>query len=403
MRLLLVNSQFRLGGAETVVRQLWRGFPSACLAVADSRKAPREVGSLYPRALTRLHHSRFHPLVERVAPRARWTDRAFRKLAHAACDVLHLHNFHGRYATSESLSFVARARPIVWTFHALWGVTGGCDHPGTCRRYLNACGECPQLGRWPLSSTDNTSAELSAKLHLLAPLPLDIIAPSRWLAEIVRASPVGRLWRVHHIPNAVDADFCAALKAQQREAAPRSILIVNRNFRDDQKGFPLLKEALDLVAEQVASLPPLILVGENSDWAGAKLAAWKCESHGYVSDLTALARLHRRANTSLFASPAETFPCVVLEAMAAGHCVVATPSGGVVEQIEHGVCGLLATDISGAALGAALVHALRNPELRVKMAAAAHLRTEREFKESLFIERHRRLYAEVVQERRAPL
>ena len=38
----------------------------------------------------------------------------------------------------------------------------------------------------------------------------------------------------------------------------------------------------------------------------------------------------------LFASPAENFPCVILEAMASACCVVATPTSGVTEQIEDG-------------------------------------------------------------------
>ena len=385
MKVLYVNNQYRLGGAETVVQQLRRGFPDSQLAVRP----------LYPRALARLYHSRFHSLVERIAPRAQWTDRAFRRLVDAPCDLLHLHNFHGRYATMESLAYVAQLKPLVWTFHALWGVTGGCDHPRECHRYLDACGECPQLGRWPLGSHDDTAAQLDLKLDHLAPLPLHVIAPSRWLAEFVRSSRVGRNWQVHHIPNAVDAAFVARLEyTAPADRKGITILIVNRNFRDEQKGFPIVQSAL---AEWAGQRPHLLLAGENSDWAQERLSGWSCESFGYVSNAGPLAKLHRAADIFLFASPAENFPCVVLEAMAAGNCVVATPTGGVNEQLEDGVTGLLASEISGPALAEALHRALADESLRKRVGEAARLRAAREFGETVFFERHRQLYSRVLE------
>ena len=392
MKILHVNNQFRLGGAETVVHQLLRGFPSARLAVADGKTFPPDVQTLYPRVFARLFHSRLHDLVERLVPRDRWTDRAFRRLADGPHDIIHIHNFHGRYATLESLAHVARRKPVVWTFHALWGITGGCDHPRDCRRYLDACGACPQLGRWPLGPHDDTASQLAAKLAQLADLPLHIVAPSRWLADAVRESRVGRRWKIHHIPNAVDAGFVRGNAPSHR---PSAILIVNRNFADEQKGFPILRAALDALPQDTPR-PRLILVGENSDMAAKQLSHWVCESFGYIADPAALAGLHDRADIFLFASPAENFPCVVLEAMASGACVVATPTGGVVEQIEDGVSGLLARDISGPALAEALARALGDSALRSRLGIAARERVMREFTEDVFIERHRELYEEVL-------
>ena len=388
MKILHVNNQVRLGGAETVIRQLLRGFPNARLTVADGKTFPPDVQPLYPRLLARLSHTRLHHIVEHLAPRARWTERAFRALADSPFDLIHLHNFHGRYASIESLAHVARRKPLVWTFHALWGITGGCDHPRDCRRYLDACGSCPQLGRWPLGERDDTAAQLAAKLLHLAPLPLHIVAPSRWLAEIVRESRIGRNWRVHHIPNAADSEFIRALPPRTVNEQ-LTILVVNRNFADEQKGWPIARAAL-------ASLPPsarLFLAGENSTHAANELPAWDCEPLGYIGDPATLAAIHARADVFLFASPAENFPCTVLEAMAAGCCVVATPTGGVVEQVEHNVTGLLARDISSGALAEALSRALAEAPLRSRLATSAKAR---DFSEEHFIERHRQLYSEVL-------
>ena len=403
MKILHVNSLLQLGGAETVMRQLLRNFPEAEVAVAGGKSFPPGVHSLYPRPLARLYHSRFHKAVERLAPRDRWTDRAFRRLAEGKHEIIHLHNFHGLYATVDSLGHVARRRPLVWTFHALWGVTGGCDHPRDCRGFLEACGHCPQLGRWPLGPVDDTAEQLAAKLSTLGPLPLHIITPSRWMAEKVRASPVGHGWHVHHIPNAVDAEVVRALARlpKPRPGGRPVILLVNRNFRDEQKGFPIAREALRQFAAAsglaASARAKVVLAGEHSAWAAADLREWDCHAAGYVVEPEALAALYAAADIFLFASPAENFPCVVLEAMAASLCIVATPTGGVIEQIENGVTGLLARDISGPALAEALAAVCGDPAKRASLGAAARARVMRDFSEEVFAARHREVYAEALQ------
>ena len=69
---------------------------------------------------------------------------------------------------------------------------------------------------------------------------------------------------------------------------------------------------------------------------------------------------------------------------------------GLVEQVEDGVSGLLANEVSGPALAEALIRALSDPSLRERLGKSARVRVQREFTEELFIERHRNLYEEVL-------
>ena len=357
MKIALVNNQHQLGGAETVVGQLHAGIAAAGhqvdLHVARGKTYPPGVKPLYPGLLSRVHHSRFGGIVEKIAPRFEWTDAAFRRLAEIDADIIHLHNFHGDYATIESLAHVAARKKLVWTFHALWGVTGGCDHPRDCRGYLDRCGNCPQVGWWPVGPVDHTAAQLEKKTALLSRAPLHVVAPSQWLADIVRNSRVGGNWPVHQITNGVDPAQFAPPGARPR--GEPVILIVNRNFSDEQKGFPIALKALAMAGRTRAKI---ILAGENSAWAAAQLPPhFTTVDAGFVSGREKLAALYAQADIFLFASPAENFPCVVIEAMSSGCCVVATPSGGVVEQIVHGRSGLLAGAIDGESLGVVLCKA----------------------------------------------
>lgn len=408
MRIAFVNNQLQLGGAETVVWQLHRGCRrfghSSRLYVAHGKTYPLGQGvvPLYPRLLSRFYHSRFQPVIERFSPRRNWTDRAFRKLGQGRADLIHLHNFHGDYATLESLAALACSKAVVWTFHAFWGITGGCDHPRHCRKYLENCGECPWVNEWPLNGKDDTAEQLLLKKKLLAGLPLTIVSPSRHLAAAVQQSPVGGMWRVEHIPNGVDPNRFGFARKHDPEfrrqlgfSPPKTIvLVVNRNFSDPLKGFPMVEKALGILESKDIQVA---FVGANSTEAVCRLSVHlPCVDFGYVADRTRLAELYEAADIFLFASPAENFPCVILEAMAARCCVVATPTSGVVEQVRNGETGFLSAEISGESLAETLKAALAAPEVRTACAARAREQVEKYYSEELMVERHLKLYSSVL-------
>ena len=389
MEVLLVNNQLQLGGAETIVHQLRSRIPNTRLLVPETPSSSAEV--MYPRVLSRLNHSRLHKVTENWFPMFKWTDRRVAKLRSDPADIIHFHNFHGGYASIETLAGLVRAKRVVWTFHGLWGVTGGCDHPKGCNGYLSQCGHCPQLGLWPIGNVDRTADDLQRKNRTLGSLAMNVIAPSKYFYDIIRSSRVGKKWNVHHIPNGVDASrFVPA----QRKSRRLKILIVNRNFQDPHKGFEILREALDLLEPGDVELT---FAGLNSDWAIARLRRnYETRHFGYISDRRMMADLYAESHLFLFASPAENFPCVILEAMASGCCVVATPSGGVVEQITDADTGFLATEISGPALANALNRALQAREEISMIGLNARRSVIEKFSEDAMIEAHLRLYETMI-------
>ena len=411
MKVIHVNNQVQLGGAETVAQQLRSGLKKAGhespLYVSNGKYYPRDddVIPFYPRILSRLSHTRLNSVVEKMFPRSVWTDRSFRRLAKVDADIIHIHNFHGDYASIESLEIVSRSRPVVWTFHGFWGMTGGCDHPKTCNRYQDACGECPQVGQWPIPILDNTAAQLRKKLAMLAPAQLNIVAPSLHLADKVRNSKVGKNWKVCEIPNGVDPSRFHPERKRDPEFR-RSlglkidvpiVLVVNRNFQDSQKGHAMVHEALAMNAGTDAQI---VLVGGNSQWAAGRLTPRvDVFDAGYVASREHMARLFEAADIFLFASPAENFPCVILEAMSAGCCVVATPTSGVTEQIKTDKTGFLAESLSGEALGIVLRDVLAHRELWKKTGDEARDFVEKEFSEKVMVDRHIVLYRQIMSNR----
>jgi glycosyltransferase involved in cell wall biosynthesis len=404
MKVSFVNLAFHLGGAETVVRQLHFGLiklgHQSRFYVADGRTIPRLPGvvSMYPRLLARLDYSRFHKLAARWALRSDWTDRSFRQIADDPSEVVHIHNFHGNYASLESLVYLASKKPTVWTFHRFWGITGGCDHPGECRRYFDQCGNCPRVNEWPINGVDDTSGQLQKKRELIADAPIHIVSPSKHLARTVAESPIGRNWNITYIPNGVDpTEFSYRRKhdAKFRQSLGLDpdaviVLVVNRNFQDPTKGYQTIREALPRVKVRGVQL---VFAGGNSDWAASHASAYfPCVDKGFISSRAQIADLYEASDVFLFASPGENFPCVILEAMSAECCVISTPTDGVIEQIEHGVSGLIAESFDPDALAAVLASALSNPDKLRIYGQAARKRVEENFTESGMIQAHLDLY-----------
>jgi glycosyltransferase involved in cell wall biosynthesis len=112
-----------------------------------------------------------------------------------------------------------------------------------------------------------------------------------------------------------------------------------------------------------------------------------------------MARLFEAADIFLFASPAENFPCVILEAMSAGCCVVATPTSGVTEQIKTDKTGFLAESLSGEALGIVFRDVLAHRELWKKTGDEARDFVEKEFSEKVMVDRHIVLYRQIMSNR----
>jgi glycosyltransferase involved in cell wall biosynthesis len=89
---------------------------------------------------------------------------------------------------------------------------------------------------------------------------------------------------------------------------------------------------------------------------------------------------------TLLAVPSHTegSPNVVLEAMAAGLPIAATAVGGIPEILEDGLTGLTLPPRNPNAMAEAILRILTDPEMRLRLGAAARLRAESNFTPDLY-------------------
>lgn len=136
---------------------------------------------------------------------------------------------------------------------------------------------------------------------------------------------------------------------------------------------------LDAFAEVEAALPPgrvrLVIAG-----TGPSLPALKAKATRGVTFLGTLDRakvlpaLYASADAFLFSSTTETLGLVILEAMASGTPVIATPAGGVADNLRDEVNGLAFPARDASACARAMQRLITEPLLleRLRTGARAH-------------------------------
>lgn len=173
------------------------------------------------------------------------------------------------------------------------------------------------------------------------------------------------------------------------------VVLPARMLRD--KGVMEFVEAARLVR---AALPAVrfALVGgcdaNRSAIGEEQLLAWQADGvvewWGQRDDMPDVLR---RASIVCLPSFREGVPKALLEAAATGRAIVTTDVPGCREVVREGENGLLVPPRNGAALAAAILTLVRDPELRRRMGRAGRLRAEREFSLESVVRRTLEIYA----------
>ena len=110
-------------------------------------------------------------------------------------DVIYLH-FHVGLIAIDDFPKLFRDKKVIWTFHDMSPMTGGCHYSESCIGYQADCRNCSFLTTDMQSLATHTLESKSKSISQLK--KLKTICPSRWLADHAKSSSVFK-----NIPNAV--------------------------------------------------------------------------------------------------------------------------------------------------------------------------------------------------------
>jgi glycosyltransferase involved in cell wall biosynthesis len=313
--------------------------------------------------------------------------------------VVHLHWITGGFLNVRSLKRLQL--PLVWTLHDMWAFTGGCHYDEGCGRYRQRCGSCPVLA-------SNTRYDLSwlswcRKRRAYRTLQLQVVAPSRWLAQEARTSQLLGGFPVHVIPNGLDLDqYRPVDRGRARELlglpSDRKLILFEAMTAtgDPRKGFSHLRPALARLAAGWRGQGLTAVVFGASTPAQPPDLGMPSVYMGTLGDDVALALLYSAADVYVAPSLQENLSNTVMEVLACGTSCVAFDVGGMPDMVEHRRNGYLARAFEAADLAAGIRWVIEDEARWRELSARARAKIVEEFELEWVARRHLDLYREVL-------
>lgn len=178
-------------------------------------------------------------------------------------------------------------------------------------------------------------------------------------------------------------------------AAPSHEDGTRSRFRVGFFGRLTIEKGVDVLIEAIRALPSTFechIFGDGPHRQSLESGA-ECDRvhfHGYIENVA-----ERMSTMDCIVAPsrwAEAFPFSVLESMSVGVPVVASNVGGIPEQIESGVSGILVPPEDPMALAEAIASLMAEPDLSRRLGEEAKRRQNSEFTIAKFAERIEAVY-----------
>ena len=260
-----------------------------------------------------------------------------------SCDILHLHWISEFLDCRSLFDWVPHRIPVVWTLHDMNVFTGGCHFDSGCGKHRNNCGACPQLGS---TKEDDLSRQIwNRRQRAYGPMSLaqlQLVAPSRWMAEEVRQSALLGRFPVTVIPHGLDVEVFAPRNrtyARDTLGVPQNakvLLFAAHTVSERRKGFSLLVEALAGLRED----PDLFLLVVGG-YSAVEQIGIPCGPLGYISNERLLSIVYSAADLCVVPTLQDAMPMIVIESLACGTPVVGFPVGCLTDIVRDGLTGLL--------------------------------------------------------------
>lgn len=259
-------------------------------------------------------------------------------------------------------------KPVVWTMHDMWPLTGVCHHSCDCDGYRKQCGNCPLLkgGRY---RNDASAKVLKRKRKIYERYPITFVAVSNWLAGKCRESSLLSGHDVRVIPNAFPVKAFITeprykVKTFDIDYSKNIILMGAARLDDPIKGLDYAIDALNTIFDNnphVANTSLAVMFGAVRNPEALKRLRFPYRHLGRVNDSKMLVNLYASAKVVISTSICETLPGTLIEGQAAGCIPVSFGNGGQEDIIDHKKTGYIARYKDPTDLAEGIIWALDNP------------------------------------------
>ncbi len=272
-----------------------------------------------------------------------WGRRLTQTQEFSATDVIHCHLIHNRVVSLFDLPMLCRRKPLVWTLHDPWALTGHCVYPLGCEKWVEGCEGCPRLkAQFPMER-DCADRMWRVKQRVYTQLDADIVVASPFMYDMVKRSPLtSHFDRVHLIPFGIDPaaylDDGEQRSSRKKLGIPESdFVILCRATNSEFKG-------LDSILESLMLRPPVrpttVVTVDKRRLMRPIARDYNVVDLGWVDSEDKLKRILCACDLFLMPSTAEAFGLMALEAMAAGRPVISFEGTSVPSVTHAPECGI---------------------------------------------------------------
>ncbi len=257
----------------------------------------------------------------------------------------------GMLSLDELEQITHLGKPVVWTMHDMWCMTGVCHHALECERYKQQCGYCQFIKQGKVRK-DLSHDIWKRKCEIYKKSNIHFVAVSQWLADKARESLLLQNANVSVIHHAFPVDF---FKTSVVSDVPSQLLSLPRNRKlivmgaarldDPIKGFDYAIEAINILEKkysEIAAKCQLVLFGDIRDKSLLEKINLPYSHIGRINDKKTLRQLYAMASVVLSTSNYETLGATLIEGQATGCVPVAFAHDGRRDIIDHKVNGYIA-------------------------------------------------------------
>ena len=313
-------------------------------------------------------------------------------------DIIHLHWINGQFLSYKSIDKIMKlGKPVVWTFHDSWPMTGGCHVRYGCDRFVIGCGSCHELNS--KDEDDITSHIIKMKQKYYHTEDIVTVSPSKWMyGNVCKSFLFGRS-RNYQIGNPLDVELFFGKEFFVNFDEKNQIIVLfgsSGTISSKYKGYKYFVEAMKIFREKepILSEKFVINIFGTTETEFPDLVGYQTKSLGYIDSDERMAEVYRSADIYVFPSLDDNLPGTVMECLSCETPVVCFNTCGVIEMVKHKENGYVAAykDSEDLALGIQWIY---NNNLQNELGKRGRNHIVANYSLNIIAEEYRKLYESI--------
>lgn len=233
--------------------------------------------------------------------------------------LLHFHIVHDEFLSLRDWLKIADHKPLVWTWHDPYMLTGHCVYPLDCKNYESGCQSCPHLDYYFPIQKDRSRLNLLEKSRMVKKIDPLVIVASEYMESLVRSSVYRDQVRLKRVPFGVELPLAIdqSLAKIQLGIPQENIVIGFRATPNVFKSTELILEALRKLLQSHPGLPITIITFDHENFCDEFSPSWQIIDAGWI-DGDQIGQYYSSMDLYIMPSIAEAFGLMAIEALAAG-------------------------------------------------------------------------------------